>query len=672
NVYWYLNVTVVNSTGAPLGNANITVYNSSNITVFSGTTGASGNLRLALREFFKNSTAEVYESPYIVKASKFGYISNETSVNLNRSMNVILSMERDTYPPEVGIHYPANTTYSTSNVAINISAADPSGVSTVIAEIDGTANVTLTPSGGYYTGATPALSDGQHSLRVYASDSYGNLNSSEVIYFSVDTTPPAVTFVAPTPANNTLQNYSYVYVNITATEALSKAWVEVWTGALTQNYSLNGSAKNWYGNLTNLQDGVYHFRVWANDTAGNINKTEAIILRVDATPPVIALSIANGSYIEESKGVNITLTSNENLSGAWISISGAKNLVANLSGSGRSWHSNLSLPQGGYSLVAHAVDAAGNENTALVSFYVVSLSGQNATNITANTTGAIINTPDVVIEANATANTTLNLSVAVASFSIGARDLNRTTSLGKADRCVKYVEIRNNTAVQNVSRIRIEMHFTKAEIGNLDPGTLALFYWNGTAWISTQEYINKTIPDSRGGLHVYDAGRVYSPSTGKGYVYAEVNHTSHWAVAGRIKQAALVAPSPGVYSPEAVLLANSIDLALAQELVAHLKERGIKLYVVSAANFTDYTTKRYIIILGGHRAYEGVGDILAGILSEEEKARIEAGRAYIKKRSVFRSGDVVYIFAGKDRNATRGAWQEAYEEVVREIEYNWG
>jgi len=90
-----------------------------------------------------------------------------------------------------------------------------------------------------------------------------------------------------------------------------------------------------------------------------------------------------------------------------------------------------------------------------------------------------------------------------------------------------------------------------------------------------------------------------------------------------------------------VLLANSIDLALAEELVSYLESLGIRLYLVNASNFSEYSNKRYIIILGGHKAYEGVGEIVANLTTQEERQRILAGRAHIVKRSVFRTGQVV-------------------------------
>jgi len=217
------------------------------------------------------------------------------------------------------------------------------------------------------------------------------------------------------------------------------------------------------------------------------------------------------------------------------------------------------------------------------------------------------------------------------------------------------------------------VNLSNPEQGDIDPGSLRFYrYCPATGEWQKVEGREMVCGSDRITVHGYG---VNLTNVSNMYVWANLSRLSVYGMAGIVVKptpAVSITPAAGVYSPDAVLLANSIDIALAEELVTRLKERGIELHIVNASNFSEYGNRRYIIILGGHRAYEGVGEIVAGILSDEEKARIEAGSAYIKKRSVFRSGDVVYIFAGKDRNATAQAWQEMYEEVAREIRYNLG
>lgn len=128
----------------------------------------------------------------------------------------------------------------------------------------------------------------------------------------------------------------------------------------------------------------------------------------------------------------------------------------------------------------------------------------------------------------------------------------------------------------------------------------------------------------------------------------------------------------GVYSPRVTLLANSIDARLAEEFTDYMEEQGIRVYYTTAENFSDYNRQQYVIILGGQEAYQGVGGIVEEALTEEEKGDILSESVFLKKKSLYRTDGRTYIFAGKDRYATREAWREEYEEVTRQIKYNLG
>ncbi len=470
----------------------------------------------------------------------------------------------DTVPPAITLYSPENTTYSTGTVSINVSASEP--ISQWWYSLDNSSNVTFIPN------TTLNLSEGAHSLIVYANDTSGNVNSTEV-YFTVDTTPPAIAFVPPTPGSGALVE-SPVVVNITSSEKLGSVLLEVDGSNLSMNLSGTGAHTN-----ISLSEGFHTYRVYASDPYGNTGSTG---LR------------------------NLTVVK----------------IARNLSSMNRTFKFDLS---------------------------------------------------DAVLQINATAPLNLNLSVYVARAAAIAPEINKTTTEGRADKGIKYLKIENNTAVWNISRVKVEIHFTQAELGGISPDSVEMFYWNGTRWVSVFSSNGSVIPDSKGGLRVYDCGRYYNSATGKGYVYAEVNHTSVFGLGGSIAYvSAQPLPSTGVYHPEVVILANSIDLGLADDLISALQKAGIDVLIVDANNFSTYSKRSYVIILGGHKAYEGIGEIVDRILNSSEKERIELGFVALKKKSVFRSGGRVYIFAGRNRSYTAEAWRERLVDLVREIKYNTG
>jgi hypothetical protein len=63
--------------------------------------------------------------------------------------------------------------------------SDLSSISKVIAQIDGTTNVTLTLSGGFYVNSATSFTWGNHVIKIFANDSLGHMNSAQTVYFNV-------------------------------------------------------------------------------------------------------------------------------------------------------------------------------------------------------------------------------------------------------------------------------------------------------------------------------------------------------------------------------------------------------------------------------------------------------------------------------------------------------
>ena len=82
------------------------------------------------------------------------------------------------FPPTISVVSPENKTYIIGNVSLTFTLSEP--VSWIGYSLDGQANVTITGD----TDLT-GLSDGSHSLIVYAEDNAGNTGTSETIYFSI-------------------------------------------------------------------------------------------------------------------------------------------------------------------------------------------------------------------------------------------------------------------------------------------------------------------------------------------------------------------------------------------------------------------------------------------------------------------------------------------------------
>ena len=129
---------------------------------------------------------------------------------------------------------------------------------------------------------------------IFNSSKYSIIN---VTLNVTDNIPPSIYFVPPTPANNSIVNTNYTFINITLSEVGSTARLD-WNNT---NYTMNGGGTNFYYNTSLTSDGLYSYRVYANDTSNNWNSTEVRVVRIDYIPPNVTMitptneSIINGS-----------------------------------------------------------------------------------------------------------------------------------------------------------------------------------------------------------------------------------------------------------------------------------------------------------------------------------------------------------------------------------------
>jgi hypothetical protein len=143
-----------------------------------------------------------------------------------------------------------------------------------------------------HTATVGPLGDSSHTYYARCKDSDGNvMTTSSSITFTIDTAPPTISFIAPTPSNLAIVSTNYIFVNTSVTPTGDSANLE-WNNV---NESMDGSGTNFYKNKTNLLNGDYTFRSYASDSL-NWNSTEQRTVTVnDTTSPANVSSLANNS-----------------------------------------------------------------------------------------------------------------------------------------------------------------------------------------------------------------------------------------------------------------------------------------------------------------------------------------------------------------------------------------
>ena len=119
------------------------------------------------------------------------------------------------------------------------------------------------------------------------------LNNGTVTITTVDTTPPTIEFIAPTPADGSTITVNYVNVTVNVTDSSDVSTVLLnWNGV---NETMYMTADNtWSVNKTGLSNGDYTFKVYANDTYDNWGASEARTVNVmTAAAPTVSINPAS-------------------------------------------------------------------------------------------------------------------------------------------------------------------------------------------------------------------------------------------------------------------------------------------------------------------------------------------------------------------------------------------
>lgn len=117
----------------------------------------------------------------------------------------------DTTPPSVVIVYPTNTTYNTTIVAMNATISDSNLQACWYSLDNGVTNTTFT-CGNNVTGINSV--NGSNTWRVFANDSFGNLNFSSFVTFSINQ-PPVISNVTLIPTPIASSTAITIYANTT-------------------------------------------------------------------------------------------------------------------------------------------------------------------------------------------------------------------------------------------------------------------------------------------------------------------------------------------------------------------------------------------------------------------------------------------------------------------------
>lgn len=251
-------------------------------------------------------------------------------------------------------------------------------------------NVTASNNSGNWNANVDLLrlGEGLHTVTVLSNDSAGNANATSFISFSVDRTPPTVTFITLVERNFTIRSNLQVF-NITVTDAVLSPEAVLFHFNNATGKSLNITATNGSGswaasvNVSAFTEGKHTLTVLANDTLNNRNWTESITFTVDSTPPEVSwntpassskfiLSSSNQTFNITVRDRNLTveaiLFSFDNASGTGFNVT-----AVNKSGYWSASYNVSALADGTHIVTLLANDTMNNRNTTETLMFTVDI-----------------------------------------------------------------------------------------------------------------------------------------------------------------------------------------------------------------------------------------------------------------------------------------------------------
>jgi hypothetical protein len=188
--------------------------------------------------------------------------ANDSMGNNNQTM---VDFNVDSVNPIINIIFPENNIVTNdNNLDINYSAVDTNIDSCWYSNDTMTSNTTL-DSCANITSVTWTIA--QHNVTIWANDTYGNINQSNVS-FSIDSTNPTITIIFPTNNSNVTNEELDITYSV-SDDNLASCWYS--NDTMTSNTTLTGCA-----NITSItwSVGNHNVTIYVNDSTGNENNSQ--------------------------------------------------------------------------------------------------------------------------------------------------------------------------------------------------------------------------------------------------------------------------------------------------------------------------------------------------------------------------------------------------------------
>jgi hypothetical protein len=275
-------------------------------------------------------------------------------------------------PPVASIVSPINGAQVKGSVTVTVSAISNSAISYVALYFDSNIVGNSTTSPFTFTLDSLAYSDGQHTLRAVAVDSYRRIGEIQIT-LTVNNSGGAVSVPVvsiSTPTNGaTLSGANTIAANVTSSKSISSVSVQLDGVEILMKTS---SPFAWSLNTGDYADGQHTLNVSAIDSSGKIGYQQITVFFSNAGPMVGVTSIVQGQTLFGKAWVNATATSSVKITNLDVLVDDI--IVYSSAESSLAWQLDTNtLVDGNHIINVTAKDANGKSGTATLAVTIMNL-----------------------------------------------------------------------------------------------------------------------------------------------------------------------------------------------------------------------------------------------------------------------------------------------------------
>ncbi|MGC8869745.1 MAG: alpha-amylase family glycosyl hydrolase [Brevinematia bacterium] len=319
-----------------------------------GTTEIETNLEITISPTIVYSsivkTIVIPQNNITTNEIKFFAKDSSGNYSLTNSIKVIV----DRINPDINLVDLNDLQYVQSNLQLIFRAEDDTKVKNIYISLNNENFIELSYEGIFITNVSLPL--GTNNIRYYSKDAVGRISLIKNLRIIVDANIPSVVITSPT--NGSVFNTSNITISGIST---------VSSGTISNTYiSINnspfeevGNQQNWTVNKTILIQGTNLIKVKVIDSLGKESTVSAINVFIDYTPPTLSFvyPLNNVNIVSENITVQGHSSDNYGVDKIFVKLNNGNFTLAEGTSN---WFINMSIPIGTNTLIAYAVDKAGN------------------------------------------------------------------------------------------------------------------------------------------------------------------------------------------------------------------------------------------------------------------------------------------------------------------------